>query len=199
MTRKPDKSNYVIWENKMVANSCVLDQLHGMDEEHKFREGVSLAETFPENAFYTMDPDFKNNTLMTDCMFNTDELIVASRAVRNFLERQGVKKVEYLPVKILNHKRKAVKEEYFIVHPVDNVDCLNVERCGATWSEMLEGQIDKVERLVLDEAKIGPERVLFRCRQFYLVTLVRRDLAEAIAREAFSGMRWVELEKYPER
>ena len=56
--------------------------------------------------------------------------------------------------------------------------------------------IDKVKKLVLDKDKIDPSRHLFKLKSFYDCVVVRRDLADAISKQGFTGIKWVECEKY---
>ena len=49
---------------------------------------------------------------------------------------------------------------------------------------------------MIDESRVDPERKIFRPKSFYRVTLVARELAEAIEVEGFTGIRWIELDDY---
>src|SRR5438552_3993429 len=119
------RSNYVVWDTKVIPNACVLQDLVRVEKDYQLRKGVPLASTFPEDAAFTMDPDFPDNTVLTDNLLNTNMMIVASMRLKMFLERQSLRKVEYLPVTIINHKGKPASREYFIVHPIDPVECLD--------------------------------------------------------------------------
>jgi len=189
-------ANYVIWKNKRVRNACVLDQLIGVEKIFQLKKGVPQGATFPKDAVYTMNDDYRYDTLLIDSLFNTDRLIVAARGLKGFLEVRVLRQVEYLPVTILDHKRRPTGTDHFIVHPIDPVDCLDVDKCGAVWSKIVPDNIREIKTLVIDESKVDPERELFRVKYFYKIVLVRRDLAEAIDREGFTGIRWIELNDY---
>jgi len=190
------QSDYVIWDAKDVPNACVLDKLNGVERQWEFREGVPRAAMFSENAVFTMDPDYPYNILMVDNLPNIHMLIVASRKLREFIETRKPEKVEYLPVTILDHRGRVASKDYFIIHPIHPVDCLNLDECGVRWSTLDENHISRLKRLVINESKINRKRVLFRIKFFGAVVLVRRDLAEAIDDKGFTGIRWVELTDY---
>lgn len=192
------KSNYLIWQYKYIDNACSLDELQNVEKLYQLRNGIPRAATFPEDAVYTMDPDRIHDTLLIDSLFNVDGLIVASYRLKEFLKVRLLKKTEYLPVTILDHKGKH-SQNYFIIHPIYPVECLDVDKCGATWSDIIEDDIDEVQHLVIDESKVDPTRELFRPKHFDRVTLVQRNLAEAINQEGFTGIRWTELSDYPRR
>lgn len=190
------KSDYVIWRAKYVPNVCALDEFKGVDKQWEFSEGVPRASTFPEDAVFTMDPDSPYDTLLADNLPNTKMLIVGSRKLKEFIEEQKTKEVEYLPVTILDHRGRVASRDYFIIHPIRPVDCLNLDECGARWSSLDETSISRVKRLVINESKINRKRVLFRAKYFEKAILVRRNLAEAIDAKGFTGIRWVELTDY---
>jgi hypothetical protein len=191
------KSDFVIWGSEPVKNACVLYSLDGVEDTFELSDGVSRAANFGDSATYTMDPNFPNDTILVDHLFNTDFRIVGSLRLKEFLDSRHVTKVEYLPVTILNHKNKPASKDYFIIHPIEPVECLDAEKSGARWSRIDKTRIDKVERLVVDEEKIDPDRVLFRAKAFHRVILTRRNLAEAITAAGFTGIKWIELTNYP--
>ena len=190
------KSNYLIWDSKVVPNACVLKELVGVEQTSRLRKGVPIAAGFLEGAAFTMDPDFPDHTLLPDNLINTDGMIVASARLKSFLESRSPGHVEYLPVAIIDHRGKPVKSEYFIIHPVDPVDCLDLEKCEPTWSAIDKTKIKRLKRLVIDETKVGRDRGLFKPQSFYNIILTRRDLAEALDREGFTGLRWIEPETF---
>ena len=190
------KANYLIWDSKVVPNACVLKELVGVEQPSRLRKGVPVAAGFPEGAAFTMDPDFPDATLLTDNLINTDNLIVASSRLKTFLESRAPGRVEYLPVAIIDHRGKPASREYHIIHPVDPVDCLDLEKCEPTWSAIDKTKIKRLKRLVIDETKVGRDRGLFKPQSFYNIILTRRDLAEALDREGFTGLRWIEPESF---
>ena len=190
------KSDYLIWASAEIEYACRLHQFFGLDDPQELNEGVPFAEHFPCDAKFTMDLDFPYNVLLTDNLVNTDLLIVASSKIKTFLEKRSITKVEYLPVTILNHKQRAINEEYFIIHPIDPVDCLDMEKCGPVWSSIDPSAIESIERLVLDAKKIDQLREIFRPKFFYDVTIVKRELAATMDKEGFTNNLWIELEDY---
>ena len=189
-------SDYVIWKYKKVNNACVLYKLSGIEDEWELTEAIPLASQFPENVEFSMHPDFPNNTLMIDNLQNSYRLIVASNKLKEFLESKNLPKVEYLPIIIKNHKGKIINNNYFIIHPIDPVDCMNLSKSKIEWGIIDEKSIDEVENLVLDENKIDPERKLFRLKYFYDIIIVHKEFAKEIDEKGFEGIRWIEIEDF---
>lgn len=192
------RSNHVIWGRERVDGACMLYKLSGVEKVFQLLDGIPRAAGFPADATYAMDPNFPDDMLLTDSLNNPDMLIVVSEPFRQLIASKATRGVEYLPVAIIDHKGK-VAGRCYIVHPIEPLDCLDLDRCEPRRSRIVKTMIDDVKRLVLDDAKIDPERALFRPRGFPRVVLVRRDLAEAITASGFTGTRWVELDAYPER
>lgn len=191
------KSQYVIWTSKEEPNCCVLQELRGVEKKYQLRKGISRFEGFPGSASFSMNPDYPHDTVLTDNLMNTSMMKIISRRVKEMLEQNGVQKVEYLPVTIINHKGRVASRDYFILHDIDPIDCLDKDKCGATMSPVDPESIDRVERLVLDDAKVDITREIFRPKYFPALTLVSRELAAAIDSKGFTGVSWKELEDYP--
>jgi hypothetical protein len=176
----------------------MLGSINGVERKWELREGISRAKDFSPTAECAMDPEFPDNTLLADNLANTAGAIIASTPLKSFLESRKVPKVEYLPITIIDHRGKPASRDYFIIHPVDPVDCLDLEKCEPTWNAVESSWIRKVKRLALDETRLPADRVLFRPQAFHLVILVRRELADAIDGQGLTGIRWLELDQFPE-
>lgn len=192
-------SDFVLWEaSTEIRNSCVLGAMRGFDEIYDLKSGKSFAGVFPEDVEFEMSPDFPRNTVLTDNLMNEEGVVVCSAALKQFLEARGTACIEYLPVAIRNHKNRIASKDYFIITPLEPIDCLDETASGAEENLILPGEFDSVQRLVLMEEKIDPTREIFRIARFPNVTVVRRGLALQLSEQKFTGVRWVELGDFPE-
>jgi hypothetical protein len=189
------KSNFLIWKNARVPNACGLTNFTVKDTS-PLRCGESLIDSFPDDAAFFMRPDSPHETMLTDNLRNTEMIVVGSARLTGFMQANNVPQIEYLPVTINNHKRRPIKEKYFIIHPILPVDCLDLKKSKPTYSLIAPEDIDEIERLVIDERRVPEDRLFFRCRHFDDETLVRRDFAKAIDEQGFTGVRWMELADY---
>lgn len=124
----------VIWDSAAVPNACVLWKHSEIEDPWELVEGVPRAATFPADCTYAMHPDFLHNTLLVDNLINTDRLVVVSLRLKQFLEARGIKQLEFLPVTIMDLRERPASRDYFIVHPIEHVDCLDLEKSGARFS-----------------------------------------------------------------
>lgn len=198
MATRPAPSSHVVWAHDLVEGACALSGMTGFDDDWKLLYGESVADDFPGQARFAMNPDTPDDIALTDSLRNIDRLIVASQALRDLIEAQQPDAVEYLPVSILNHKKRLVKAAYFVVHPIHPVDCLDVAACKPTYGRIQKTAIQAVRRLVIDESRIPAGRLLLRPAGFTKVILVHRSLADRIDAAGLTGMRWIELPDYPE-
>ena len=143
-----------------------------------------------------MDADFPNDTLLTDCLKNSSGELVVSAGVVAHLQGSGVQKVEYLPVHIFDHRGRPVDDSYAIAHPVQPVNCLDLDACKPRWNATIPGQIRRVQKLVLDPARIDPARQLFRCAAYTDPKIVHRSLGEGLRAAGFTGCDFIELEVF---
>lgn len=191
-------ANYVLWQFKSVDEACVLKDITGIDQQYRLNDGTPLAREFPANVSFHMDPDYPTDLLLVDNLLNADMLIVASTRLKEFLEARHLEKIEYLPVHIIDHKGRDTGGDYFIVHPVEPVACVDENASVFERDFLMPDAYSSFEQLVLDESRIPPGREIFRLQGFWDLTLVRRDLAEALEKEGFSGLGWLELSEYPQ-
>lgn len=191
-----NQSSFVIWDSCVVPNACSLYDLEGVEKTYQLNKGVPRAVTFSSDAAFSMHPDFPNNTLLTDNLINSDLMIVTSQRVKDFLEAQRIPKLEYLPVTILDHKGRAASRDYFIIHPIEPIECIDLAKSQVEWGLVDKSSISQVHHLEIDASKVPPDVELFRPKPLYDIVLVRRELAELIDAQGFSGIRWLELDQY---
>jgi hypothetical protein len=189
--------NYFIWQFKSVQYACVLNDFTGFSAKNTLFHGISLTKSFPTDAAFHMDPDFPKNLLLTDNMLNSDSAMVVSAELADALRAQKVSKLEYLPVAIIDHKGKVASKNYSILNPLDLVDCIDREKSEFRPSRILPGEIDKFDKLVLDEARIPEDRPLFRMKGFNDIALASRALVDVLTKGNFTGLGWMPVSKYP--
>lgn len=188
--------DFVIWDDKDEGHSCVLQPPERIDRAWELHEGVPREATFPPDALFRMSDSHKRNIGLTDNLMNLSGLAVISQRLKELLAGRSLKNVEYLPVKIINHKKREVKERYFILHPIVPQDCLDLQRSGCSYNAIIPTDIDSVQSLVIDPARLDPDVSIFRLKDFGAPLLVRRDLSEAIGNAGFRGVAFIELDEY---
>ena len=191
-------SNYVIWKYAAYPAGCSLQNITGFEETYLLKNGTSLAKGFPSDVAFHMHPDYPDDLALGDSLLNLDSLVIGSTRLKDFLSARDIPELEFLPVRIVDHKGRSASEDYFVVHPTAPIDCLDRENSAYKMSSVDPNSFRKITRLVLDESRIPEDRQIFNMACYWDLTFVRRDLAQAIAAQGFSGIRWIELQEHPE-
>jgi hypothetical protein len=180
--------DFVVWEADTDGNYCALGALQGVDAVYEIKEGKSRAQGFPKDAKFEMDKRFPKDIALADGLYNSDRFVVVSARLKAFLDGEAPPFVEYLQVTIENHKGRAASRDYFIVHPVAIVDCIDMERSKLVWNSMDPGIIANYEKLVLLPDRIDPALLLFRPKHSKSLVVIRGSLAEKLEAGGFTGL-----------
>lgn len=169
---------------------CTLDDLEGFEDFEAVRQGVSLANSPPDQLTMSMYAEEPRNTVLPDNVHNMKRLVIVSPLLKEFLEAQEVSHIEYYPLEIIDHKGKLASDEYSVAHLVDHVDCIDADASKAKWTNvgLATQRIRRLKRLVLDTARIPNERRLFFPRFYRKYPILHCDLAEAMEKEGFTNV-----------
>lgn len=192
------QASYVIWARDIIEGACSLDAMTGFKDDWQLLDGISLSGSFPVSAQLRFDPDDRTGIKLTDSLYNADQLIVASDRLKALLESVKAPRLEYFPIPVFNHKKRQIAEPYWIIHPLQPVDCLVIDACEPRWGRIDKTNIDRLKHFVVDEARIDPARLLFRPKYYNSAILAHRSLAQKIDAAGMTGVRWIELSDYPE-
>jgi hypothetical protein len=188
--------DYVVWESKNEGNSCMLVPPEGIDRDWELLKGVPRAAGFPPDAIFRMSANHPRNLGLPDSLMNLASLTVVHRRLQHFLEAKALKNVEYLPVTIINHKRRIASRDYFIVHAVTQQDCLDRSQSGIKYNAIIPTDISSVRALVLDSQRIDLDVRLFRIKSFGYPLIIDRALSQEILQTGFTGTAFLELDQY---
>jgi hypothetical protein len=185
---------YVLINSVAEGDAARFLDVLNYEDSFELREGTSLAQQFPADAAYRMRDDFPDNIQLHEVLYTLDSLLVVSEKVKAFLEAERVQHVEYLPVKVLNHKDRAVKERYFIVNMLPLVDCIDTSRTKFTPNLLDPEQFDNISNLTVDEKRIPANFQVLRLKHLPGAMLINRTLAEKSA--GFRGFKTSEVSEY---
>ena len=192
-------SEFLIWRYKTVRGACVPDRLTGVKKKFQLHEGVPLRAGFPSDAAFHMNPDFPDDLLLADNVRNGALAVLVSERLHRFLADRQLEHLEYLPVKVMDHKGRVASDTHVIVHPVGLVDCIDLAQSVYEPSEFVEGDIDRFDKLVVDASRVPADRQVFKLRGYGELTLVRRGLADALSQQGYSGLDWLEIDAFSGR
>lgn len=186
----------VIWTFSKAARAANLYALEGLEKSFRLSRGVPLLAGFPPRVAFRMNPDFPDDQVLPDCVDNVKDALLVSERLHRFLLGVGLPSVEFLPVSVLDPMGRVASDTHVIVHPVDPVPCIDLQASVYERSEFVADKLQDVSRLVLDPARVPADRPLFKAWGLTRAVFVHRELARAIDGEGFSGVGWLEIDRF---
>jgi hypothetical protein len=190
------QTNYLIFNGPMRTEFCVLGFLKGFPDTYKLNKGYAVTSEWPADVAFHMDPDFPKRIKLSDNLVNSNNLLVASPRLQALLKAEAVPNLEFLPVKIFNHKKRLESADYAVVNQVTTQDCVDQKASIIHWNNINPEDITKVDKLVLDDSKVDPKAALFRAKHLIAKILVRRDLAKKMLDAGLTGIAFKEISEH---
>ena len=187
---------FVIWGKKYNKGSCVIDNPEGFDDQFLLAKGVPLLDQWPDNVVCRMSGDYPKDIQLTDNLCGGNYAVVSQGLKEKITALAGAGKIEFLPVSVLNHKGRVASKDYSILNPVGSVDCIEIEKSGVVWNDLDASDIDRMKRLVLNEAAVPAEAGMFRAEHLLGTILVRRSLADQLSANGFTGLHFQEPARF---
>jgi hypothetical protein len=191
----------VHWGRQRVDNGIVLDDLKGVDdgsfEEYTVSDGEPQ-EDFPKTAYFNAHERYPNNRVLTDRADIVGSYVVVSQRLRDFLVAKNLKNVEFLPVRVQSHEKELLPAQYYIVHPVHPVECIDAEASGAKVDELDDDYFESMDRFVVKAPLSETLPLVFRIEGLSRHIVVHRDLAREIDAQGFTGHKWIEPSELPD-
>ncbi|MFC1611556.1 Imm43 family immunity protein [Myxococcota bacterium] len=189
---RKSQDSHLIWGHADGENLCYLETLNGFKGE--LDKGGSLAKRWPSTAWFNLDPEYYKHGCrqLGDNIPNPTMVIVASPKLAEFLQSQGVKDVEYLPVKLKDHRKKRVlSKDYRIVHVKTVLDAVDMKHSkGVVWNTLNPKQVHAIERLVLTRTKRDHQFFRLATDGLRHLVFVRHDLAAKLEDTDVVGLRF---------
>ncbi len=169
---------YKIWSRTWARGFAKLTHLQNVDKDEEILRGASRAASFSPEALYEMDAEHPKDVKLGDS-FDTMIHHVASEPFKNVLDAAlGSSKVEFLPVKIQNHKKRFADGRFYVVNPLDVIDAIDPVASMATFNKLDPSQIFNMKRAVLKA--LPADVVVFRPASLTNRIFVREDVAEQL-------------------
>lgn len=180
----------MIWLSTAARGHCTLNP-PDVPHTRELNAGVSVATKFPTDVSYRMSDRFPDDVLLSD-NFNVAGQILVSAKLRSHLEAalRG-HHVEYLPVTVVDHAGGVASRDYSILHSLDVVNCIDIERSKVKWNPLNKKVITSCKALVVEEGVIPANVRLFRPLHWGMRTMATAALVADLEAAGFSGLRFV--------
>lgn len=189
-------NDYLVWRpGTMKDGICKLKGLTGVPKSFQINSGVSRMQGWPGEAASAMNPSFPKDLGLADSLFGANFLVISGKA-KQLIEQETTDKIEFLPIKIMNHKGRVASEDYFVVNPLDVVDCIDKDASAVVLDSFNKDMIDGCARLVLKEAAIPKGSKIFRTKFWSGRILIHRELARKMQDAGLTCMNFIEPAEY---
>ncbi|WP_338041926.1 MULTISPECIES: imm11 family protein [Myxococcus] len=185
MTATP---SYAILQARTDLEDCVIDQFpRDLACIWQPTEGV------PARGLYPAALDFHMSRRMggkgvTDCLRNTLGYLFVSARFRQVLESSAGVDIEYLPIRLINHKGRREPGEFFVANVLGALDCMDMRRSEYEPSALRKGEVFGLRKLELDMSRIEPSRNLFRLTTMPRLIIARWELVQAMELAGLAGV-----------
>lgn len=130
---------------------------------------------------------------LSDFISNTLGYYIVSARLRELLEEAAGVEIEFLPVRIINHKGRVASEEYSVANVIGTLDCVDMSRSEGQLDPDDETIFARLEKLYLDRERIPPDRALFRIASMPPLIVIREDLRRKLMDAEITGAVYLPL------
>ena len=149
---------------KTINDGAVLSAVPDSGPKaYKYKKGKSLLQDYPDRDKAIMVFDsvhYPDQSKLYDILPMLGSVIVANNKVKNVLDNMNVENIEYLPIRLWDHQKEPVSDDYYILNPLGSVDFIDMEKSEYVMNPLNESQIDDIEDLVINIDK-PPKRQNF--------------------------------------
>ena len=163
----------------------------GMDS-WRVQAGEPLASIFPKSARIFMSKESPGIKLAS-FVGNTQRMLIVARPLKETIEKHCSNPVEYLPITIYDHRKRAYGKDYFLINPVGAHDCLNFKASDIVWDDEDPDEIIRINKRVLSKSKVKNAPQLCRLGRDTSRYLVGEELAQAIKKGRFTNVGLIEV------
>ncbi|PHR30047.1 MAG: hypothetical protein COA38_11000 [Fluviicola sp.] len=182
---------FFIWAAKTESSAAVLVRMKGFEKYYELDLGIAQSDSFPNGVTLHMDSRNPANTLLVDNVKNTEGVTIISEKMKLFIEKQKLIDIEFLPITVIDHEGRNLDDHYYIFHPINNVDCLDLDNVDPEWDDIDENVVASVKQLMIDGAKLPVNKEFFRPKNYIARPIVAKGLVTAILSEGFTGIQFL--------
>ena len=188
---------YVLKETDDETNAYLdLETPDAIPKQYQLFEGVSRLDGWPDDVVFEFSKDRSEGMNLTDYVENSPQWLIISDRFKAILEQFREENIEYLPIKIKNHKGRMASEHYWIANFLVLTEAVDRESSIFDDDPGSEDGIFSFDKLVLrqDILKSGP--VIFSLKEEPMTVIARQDLVERIKEEGLTGVEFIETDKF---
>jgi hypothetical protein len=182
--------NILLWRDIAPPGYCKLSSPK-LWSAVKLHAGESVTAEYPGGLSYPMSDLFPDDILLRDNFTVAGQVLVSGK-LRAFIEQAlPDHTLEFLQVSILNHKGRVASDDYFILHPLGTIDCIDIDKSKVRWNPLKKKVIDACKGLVFQPEGVPANVKLFRPQYWGFNIMATEEFAEQLGAAGFTGLRFI--------
>ena len=108
-------------------------------DDFNYDKGIPLLTNYPpqQDAIMKFHPHYPDNVKLYDFVESMNSFHVVNSKVKQLFQDLNIEKLEFLPIRLWDHKNNMASDDYFILNPLGSVDFIDMEK-----SEYRMGRLD---------------------------------------------------------
>lgn len=186
---------FFLWRSHVGPGHCTLNspRVRGVGQMHA---GLPFADQYDGKLVYAMSPLFPDDIMLSD-NFSVAGQVIVSHALKSHLQTSlGDHAIEYLQVTLHNHKGRVASDNYFIVHPLGTVDCIDLDSSKVKWNPLADKTITSCKGLVFKPGAVPASVKLFRPLYWGQRVMVTQNFADELMGTGLTGLHFTAAEGF---
>ncbi len=181
----------VLGNNKDAKLAFINEPVEGIGLNRvKLARGGDIGDKFPEDARVQLLPR-KPGRKLCSYIGNTQSMLVVDTAAKELILEDFKGKVEEFKFTLFDQKGRMLSEDYWILNPLGNIDCVNREASDIEYldepGDHYHGEIVDVKTFVLDEKKVAEAANIFRVPEDRSQYFFKEPLVEKIKQNGLTN------------
>lgn len=171
-----------------VRGAAILDRPRSITNV-RLEHGTSLVKKIKPDTLFSFDHEYPNGRILLDEVPNSfSGFPISPRLKEIFAEEPSI---EFIPIRIQDHRKKVVATDYVLANPVGLVDCLDLAKSDVVMNALDESIVMRFKKMVLVPGKIPKDRHVFRPVGRPSMLLLSPKIVKAIEAAKITGVECV--------
>lgn len=167
---------------------CRCDNTHGF-EQYELSEGKSIQE-WNKDIIFLFDPS--DGERLTDYLANNLGWFIVSTRFKDVLCELNVGEVQYLPIKVINSRDKAILNNYYVANVINVVDAINLDHSDYSVINLSDEKVYSIRKYALSKNEIQMNHI-FKLKGFEIPLFVSESVKELVIKNNITGCDFLEV------
>lgn len=173
--------------NTIYAETTNMDEIEYFDIKKGFFDNIILSETniedWPNVEFYYSS---QASNLESDYLLNIKRWPIIHKRVKEELEVENIKGINYFPIKLIDVVTQEVNNHYFLMYVNNFIDAYDMDKSQYKYNEKYNFYTFMPHETYLDD-KVCCQHDIFRCKKSVAPLYVSEKIKKLVERNNWIG------------